>query len=94
MKYINSDIVPHQQDDKEDVNILQCLHDHKVTYVMPSILAWDVLSVPVSTVLSKSAFSLDGTILDDGRTILGLNMVRTLMTVKDGEPDEEPNTLR
>jgi hypothetical protein len=82
-KYLNCDIVPHG--DSEDFNILQWWNAHKLTYPMLSILAKDVLSVPVSTVSSESAFSLAGRILDERRTSLTPNMVRTLMTVKDGE---------
>ncbi|XP_071681604.1 uncharacterized protein [Lolium perenne] len=82
-KYLNCDIVPHG--DSEDFNILQWWNAHKITYPVLSILAKDVLSVPVSTVSSESAFSLAGRILDERRTSLTPDMVRTLMTVKDGE---------
>jgi hypothetical protein len=82
-KYLNCDIVPHG--DSEDFNILQWWNAHKLTYPVLFILAKDVLSVPVSTVSSESAFSLAGRILDERRTSLTPDMVRMLMTVKDGE---------
>ena len=50
---------------------------------MLSILARDVLSVPVSTVSSKSAFSLTGKILEDRRTSLYSDMVEILLSTKD-----------
>jgi hypothetical protein len=82
-KYLSSDVVPHQEDD--DFNILQWWEDHKQQYPVLSILARDVISVPISFVSSESAFSLAGIILEDGRTSLTPDMVRTLMTIKDSE---------
>ena len=52
---------------------------------MLSILARDVLTVPVSTVSSESAFSLSGRILEERRTSLTSEMVEILLTVKDWE---------
>uniref|UniRef100_A0A8R7QX52 HAT C-terminal dimerisation domain-containing protein n=1 Tax=Triticum urartu TaxID=4572 RepID=A0A8R7QX52_TRIUA len=69
----------------DDFDIIQWWHEHKVTYSVISILARDVLSVPVSSTSSESAFSLAGRILEERRTSLTPDMVRTLMTVKDGE---------
>jgi hypothetical protein len=53
-----------------------------------SILAKDVLWVPVSTVSLESTFSLARRILDERRTNLTQDMVRTLMAVKNGELDK------
>jgi len=58
-------------------------------YPVLSILARDVLTVPVSTVSSESAFSLSGRILEDRRTSLTSEMVEILMTVKDWELAEQ-----
>ena len=55
---------------------------------MLSILARDVLTVPVSTVSSESAFSLSGRIIEERRTSLSNEMVEVLMTVKDWEQAE------
>jgi len=82
-KYLSSDILPHAED--EDFNILQWWHDRKLTFPVLSILARDVLSVPVSSVSSESAFSLAGRILDDRRHSLTPDMVKTLITIKDCE---------
>ena len=85
-KYLNSPILPYE-DEIEGVpfNILKWWEDHKVTFPVLSILARDVLTVPVSSVSSESAFSIAGRIIDDRRTSLSPDMVKTLMTVKDAE---------
>jgi hypothetical protein len=49
-------------------NILSWWHDHKRTYQVLSILAKDILIVPVSTISSESAFSLCGRVLDETST--------------------------
>jgi len=53
--YLDSDNVALFDD---DFNIINWWHEHKQTYPVLSILAKDVLSVPVSTISSESAFSL------------------------------------
>ena len=84
-KYLNSDKVNFNEEEEEDFDIIQWWHEHKLTYPVLSILARDVLSVPVSSTSSESAFSLAGRILEERRTSLTPDMVRTLMAVKDGE---------
>jgi hypothetical protein len=84
-KYLNSDKESFNEDEEEEFDILQWWNEHKVTYPVLSILARDVLSVPVSSTSSESAFSVAGRILEDRRTSLTPEMVRTLMAVKDGE---------
>jgi hypothetical protein len=82
-KYLSSDVVPHHEDD--DFNILQWWQEHKQQFPVLSILARDVISVPVSTISSESAFSLAGRILEERRTSLTPDMVKTLMCIKDSE---------
>ena len=84
-KYLNSDKVIFNQDEEDDFDIIQWWHEHKLTYPVLSILARDVLSVPISSTSSESAFSLAGRIIEERRTSLAPDMVRTLMSVKDGE---------
>ena len=69
----------------EGFEILQWWQAHKLTCHVLSILARDVLIVPVSTVSSESAFSLSGRILEERRTSLTSEMVEILLTVKDWE---------
>jgi len=80
--YLDSDTV-NQYDD--DFNILNWWHEHKLSYPVLSILAKDVLTVPVSTISSESAFSLTGRIIEERRRRLTSDMVEMLSLVKDWE---------
>ncbi|KAJ1254814.1 hypothetical protein BS78_K323200 [Paspalum vaginatum] len=66
----------------DDFNILNWWHEHKLTYYVLSILARDVISVPVST---KSAFSLCGRIIEKRRRCLSPDMVEMLLWIKGRE---------
>jgi hypothetical protein len=58
-------------------------HEHKLSYTVLSILARDVMTMPVSTILSESAFSTTGRIIEERRRHLGPEMVEILAVVKD-----------
>jgi hypothetical protein len=62
--YLDSDTL---QKFDDDFNLLNWWHEHKLTFPVLSILARDVISVPVSTVSSESAFSLCGRIIEERR---------------------------
>ena len=49
VSYLDCDTVNHLDD---DFNILNWWHQHKLTYLVLSIMAKDVLTVPVSTISS------------------------------------------
>jgi hypothetical protein len=59
--YLDSDHVS-QFDDS--FNILSWWHDHKRTYHVLSILAKDIMTIPVSTIYSESVFSLAGRVIE------------------------------
>jgi hypothetical protein len=80
--YLDSDTV---QKFDDDFNLLDWWHDHKLTYPVLSILAKDIISVPVSTVSSESAFSLVGRVIEERRRRLGSGMVEMLSLLKDWE---------
>ncbi|CAO2176026.1 unnamed protein product [Urochloa humidicola] len=80
--YLESDIAT-QFDD--DFSVLAWWHEHKMTYPVLSILAKDVMTVPVSTVSSESAFSTTGRIIEERRRRLTSDMVEMLTLVKDWE---------
>ena len=80
--YLDSDTV-NQYDD--DFNILQWWHEHKLSYPVLSILARDVMTVPVSTISSESAFSMTGRIIEERRRRLGPEVVEMLALIKDWE---------
>jgi hypothetical protein len=68
-----------------DFNILKWWQQHKITYPILSILARDVLTVPASTISSKSTFSLAGMVLEERRRCLTTDMVDVLSCIKDRE---------
>ncbi|CAO2201317.1 unnamed protein product [Urochloa humidicola] len=80
--YLDSDTVT-QYDD--DFCVLSWWHEHKRSYPVLSILAKDVLTVPVSTISSESAFSTTGRIIEERRRRLTPDMVEMLSLVKDWE---------
>ena len=80
--YLDSDTV-NQYDD--DFNILSWWQQHKLTYPVLSILAKDVMTVPVSTISSESTFSLTGRIIEDRRRRLNPRLVEILAVIKDWE---------
>jgi hypothetical protein len=80
--YLDSDTL---QKFEDDFNLLNWWHEHKLTFLVLSILARDVISVPVSTISSESAFSLCGRIIEERRRRLTPEMVEMLLCMKDWE---------
>ena len=78
--YLDSDNVTAYED---DFDLLLWWRDHKLTYQILSIMARDIISVPVSTVSSKSCFSLTGRIIEEQRRRLLLETVEMLACIKD-----------
>ena len=56
-----------------------------VRFPILSILARDILTIPVSTVSSESAFSIAERIIEERRTLLAPEMVKVLICLKDWE---------
>ena len=80
VSYLDCDTV-NQLDDTFD--ILRWWHEHKLTYPVLSIMAKDVLTVPVSTISSESTFSMTGRIIEDQRRRLKPETVEWLTCMKD-----------
>jgi hypothetical protein len=78
--YLDSDNVTSYEDDF-DILVWWC--DHKLTYPVLSIMARDIMSVPVSTVSSESCFSLTGRIIEERRRRLLPKNVEMLTCLKD-----------
>ena len=78
--YLDSDPVT---DWGESFDILLWWRDHKLTYPILSIMARDIMSVPVSTVSSESCFSCTARILEDRRRRLLPEHVEMLTCIKD-----------
>jgi len=71
-----------------DFNILNWWHLYKLTYPVLSIMAKDILIVPVSTISSESTFSMTGRIIEERRRKLKPEMVEMLTCIKDWEAAE------
>jgi len=67
----------------DDFNILNWWHQHKLTYPVLSIMAKDILTVPVSIISSESTFSMTGRIIEERRRKLKPEMVEMLTCIKD-----------
>ena len=67
----------------DEFNILNWWHQHKLTYPVLSIIAKDILTVPVSTISSESTFSMTGRIIEERRRKLKPEMVEMLTCIKD-----------
>jgi len=78
--YLDSDPVTFFDD---NFDILNWWREHKLTYPILSIMARDIMAVPVSTVSSESCFSLTGRILEDHRRRLVPEHVEMLTCIKD-----------
>ena len=85
VSYLDCDTVNHLTD---DFNILNWWHQHKLTYPVLSIMAKDILTVPVSTISSESTFSMTGRIIEERRRNLKPEMVEMLTCIKDWEAAE------
>jgi hypothetical protein len=78
--YLDSDPVT---DWGESFDLLLWWRDHKLTYPILSIMARDIMVVPVSTVSSESCFSCIARILEDRRRRLLPEHVEMLTCIKD-----------
>jgi hypothetical protein len=82
LAYLDSDPISEYDD---DFNILSWWRDHRRAYPVLSILAKDVMSVLVSTISSKSTFSLVGRVIEERRRSLRSDMVEMISCLKDWE---------
>jgi hypothetical protein len=82
LAYLDSDPISEYDD---DFNILSCWRDRRRAYPVLSILAKDVMSVHVSTISSKSTFSLVGRVIEERRRSLRSDMEEMISCLKDWE---------
>jgi hypothetical protein len=80
--YLDSDNVVAYDD---DFDILNWWQEHKLTFPVLSLLAKDVMTVPVSTTSSESCFSLTGRIIEERRRSLNSETIEQLILIKDWE---------
>ena len=86
LAYLDSDNVTSYED---DFDLLLWWCDHKLTFPILSIMARDIISVPVSTVSSESCFSLIGRIIEERRRHLSPEIMEMLTCIKDWELGEK-----
>jgi hypothetical protein len=82
LAYLDSDPVSEYDD---DFNILSWWRDHRHACLVLSIIAKDVMSVPVSTINLESTFSLVGRVIEERRQCLRSDMVEMISCLKDWE---------
>ncbi|KAL4566104.1 hypothetical protein LXL04_030214 [Taraxacum kok-saghyz] len=66
----------------EDLDVLSFWKAHQYRYPELALMARDILSIPVSTVASESAFSNGGRVLDQYRSSLDHDIVEALICSK------------
>ncbi|CAN6722759.1 unnamed protein product [Malus baccata var. baccata] len=70
-------------DRRHDIDVLSWWQMERFHYPILSQLARDVLTIPISTVASESAFSIRGKVLDQYRTSLLPDTVQALLCTRD-----------
>ncbi|KAL3519722.1 hypothetical protein ACH5RR_017871 [Cinchona calisaya] len=66
-----------------DIDVLRFWKAHQYHYPEFFKMALDILAIPITTVASESAFSIEGQVLDQYRTLLKPDVVQTLICTRD-----------
>ena len=80
-RYLNVNTIPFE--DSEDFDILEWWKKQQIKYPVLSIIARNVLTVPVSTVASETAFSAGGRVVNKKRCNLSPQAIEAVVCLKD-----------
>ena len=80
-RYLSVEIIPFE--DNENFGILEWWKKQQIKYPVLSIIARDVLTVPVSTVASEAAFSAGGRVVSKKRCNLSPQAIEAVVCSKD-----------
>ena len=80
-RYLSVETIPFE--DNEAFDILEWWEKQQIKYLVLSIIARDVLTVPVSTVASEAAFSAGGRVVSKKRCNLSPQAIEAVVCLKD-----------
>ena len=72
-----------------EINVLDYWSTNQFRFPNLALMARDVLTIPISTVASESAFSIGGRVLDQYRSCLAHNIVESLICTRDWKFNEQ-----
>lgn len=87
-RYLNQPIVEYDEED-ESFDQLVWWRSQESKYPVLSVMARDILTVPVSTVASEAAFSAGGRVISEKRGSLKPDTVEALICLKDWQLAEQ-----
>ena len=81
--YLEEGIYICKEELDDDFNALDCWKTNNMKFCILSNMARDILSIPITTVASKSAFSAGGRVLDQYRSSLKPQTIEALISIRD-----------